>query len=132
MNTRLLMTSSAAFLALVGLAASFVPEELLWYVGSPAQRLEVLIVQMVGAAYMGFAILNWTARENLIGGIYSRPVALGNFLNFGVVAIAITKVLMGGESGIEVIIGAVAYTGFAVAFGFVLFTHPGRARDSSQ
>lgn len=132
MNTRLLMVSSAAFLAVTGLAASFLPQEILRHVGSPAKALEVLIVQAAGAAYMGFAILNWTARENLIGGIYSRPVALGNFLHFAVVAIAVIKVLVGGESSIETVAGAVAYSGFAIAYGVVLFTHPARKSDSPQ
>ncbi len=130
MNTRLLMLSTAAFLARAGLAASFLPEEIRRHLGANAQTLEVLIVQAAGGAYMGFAILNWTARENLLGGIYSRPVALGNFLHFAVVAIAVLKLLIGGESSIEVVIAGIIYTGFAIAFGIVLFTHPGQKGNS--
>lgn len=131
MSTRLLMISSVAFLAAAGLAASFLPEEILRHAGSPGRTFEVLIVQSAGAAYMGFAILNWFSRGHLLGGIYGRPLVLANFLHFAVVALAVLKVLIDGERATEIIIGVAVYSIFAAGFGFVLFTHP-RTPDSSQ
>lgn len=120
------MIFSAILVGLVGMAASFMPEELLRYAGSSGAPVETLLVQALGAAYVGFAMLNWTARDNLIGGIYSRPVALANFVHFTVVAIALVKALFAGHTGIEIVAASLAYAGFAVAFGIVLFTHPSR------
>jgi hypothetical protein len=83
-----------------------------------------LLIQIAGALYLGFAILNWMAKGALIGGIYSRPLALGNFLHFAVSAIILLKALLGGFKPIEIIVGATVYSLFAVWFGLVTFTHP--------
>jgi hypothetical protein len=78
MNAKMLMSVSALFMTILGLGASFLPQEILAHYGSPTEGPGVLIIQIAGALYMGFAILNWMARANLIGGIYSRPVAFGS------------------------------------------------------
>jgi hypothetical protein len=125
MSTKILMTLSALFMATLGVAASFMPQELLAHYGSGPDGLAVLLVQVVGALYLGFAILNWTARANLIGGIYSRPVALANFLHFAVVAVTLSKAMIGGSSRTsELIVGSLIYSALAVWFGLVVFTHP--------
>lgn len=124
MNTRILMSASAVFLGVVGLGASFLPQEILGYCGVRPEELLVLIVQVAGALYLGFAVLNWAARGNLLGGIYSRPVALGNFLHFTVVALALVKAFLAGQREFVVIVGTVLYVLFAAAFGKVLFSPP--------
>jgi hypothetical protein len=124
MKTKALMTLSAILMALLGLAASFLPQEILSYSGAEPRGLGVLLIQVVGALYLGFAMLNWMARANLIGGVYSRPVAMGNFLHFAVVAVTLVKALAGGMRGGPILAGAVLYAVFAVWFGLVVFTHP--------
>jgi hypothetical protein len=119
------MSVSALFMAILGIGASFIPQEILAHYGARPGGAAVLLIQMVGALYLGFAILNWTARSILIGGIYARPVALCNFLHFGVLTIAGWKAIAGGAiRGSEVVVGCAMYTVFAVWFGLVLFTHP--------
>ena len=122
-RTTVLMGLSAAFMAILGMAASFFPQEILTYAGSSTDSFAVLVVQIAGALYLGFAMLNWMARTNLIGGIYSRPVALGNFLHFFVVTLALWKTIARQQAP-WLIVGAVVYTLFALLFGLVLFTHP--------
>lgn len=124
MKTKVLMTLSALLMALVGIAATFLPQEILSYLGVEPRGFDVLQVQILGALYLGFAMLNWMARGNLIGGVYSRPVAMGNFLHFAVVAITLVKALAGGMRGGPILAGAVVYSAFAVWFGLVAFTHP--------
>jgi len=126
MNTKLLMSCSALFMAGLGVAASFLPQEIAAHFGAPPDSHMVLVIQIGGALYLGFAVLNWMAKAVLIGGIYSRPVVLGNFLHFAVVAITLLKALLGGFRGNEIIVGAAIYALFGVWFGFVLFTHPTR------
>ncbi len=126
MHTKLLMSGSAVFMALLGIAASFFPQEILAYLGSPPEGREVIVVEIAGALYLGFATLNWMARGNLIGGVYSRPVALGNFLHFFVVAAVLIRAAVAAARTPDVVIGAVVYALFALGFGLVLFTHPGR------
>ena len=91
MNSRLLMSVTAALLAGLGLTCSFAPQELLGLVGATASPALVLGVQALGAAWLGFALLDWHARGAPFGGIYGRPVALGNFLHFAVIALALAK-----------------------------------------
>ena len=58
------MISSAALMAVIGLAASFMPQELLGLHGTVPDNATVLMVQMAGAVYLGFAMLNWSAARN--------------------------------------------------------------------
>jgi len=126
------MGVSALFMAILGALASFLPQEILVYAGSHPEGFGVLVVQITGALYLGFAGLNWMARANLIGGIYSRPVALGNFLHFAVVGVVLLKALLAGQNAAEVVVGAVAYSAFAISFGLVLFTHPSQVGKSER
>jgi hypothetical protein len=122
MTTKILMTASAVLLFALGIHLSFLPQETLRFFGGEPLPLLVLLVQTAGALYLGFGILNWTARGVLLGGIYSRPVAMGNFLHFAVVSVALLKALMNGQRSPVVLIGAVVYLLFAGWFGYVLFT----------
>jgi hypothetical protein len=122
MLTKLLMTLSALFMAVLGLAFSFGPLAILGQLGFSGGGPDVLFIQVCGALYLGFAILNWMARSNLIGGIYSRPVAVGNFMHFAVVAIVLLKAMNAGFRGL--LVPAVIYSVFAVWFGLVVFVHP--------
>jgi hypothetical protein len=123
------MIASGLFMAVLGATASFLPEEILRYTGTVPAPLINSVVQTCGALYLGFAVLNWMARGVLIGGIYSRPLALGNFLHFFVVAVTLIKVLF--EMRLPLIIGlAIAYSVLAVWFGLVLFRPPGKLPDS--
>ena len=124
MNTKLLMIVSAMVMAALGLTASFVPREILIAIGSRPEALEVLLVQITGALYLGFAMLNWMARGTLMGGIYGRPVAFGNFMHFMVVALAMLKALTSGPRPPIVIVGAAMYWVLCVGFGRVLLTPP--------
>lgn len=119
--TRGLMWSSAVFLAALGLAASFAPHELASYAGTPADAFTVTVIQLAGAAWIAFALVNWSARGTMLGGIYGRPIALGNFAHFAIGAIVLLKVA--GKSGMESAGFAItaAYCVFAAAFGWALF-----------
>jgi len=123
MHTTILMISSAALMAVIGLAASFMPQEVLGLHGTVPDNATVLFVQMAGAVYLGFAMLNWMARGILIGGIYARPVAAGNFLHFVMVAITLIKAALAFRA-VPLMISAAVFSVFAIWFGLVLFRPP--------
>jgi len=123
MQTRLLMGLSAVFMAAFGLIASFVPGDLLVTLGVPPVPVLLTVVQIAGALYLAFAMLNWMARGVLIGGIYSRPLALANFLHFAMVAVTLFRAIP-SLNMISVIAVTLAYAVFAAWFALVLFTHP--------
>ena len=123
MYTRALMMSSATFMAVAGLATSFAPLEVLSVHGSTPDNATLLLIQMMGALYLGFAMLNWMARGVLIGGIYARPVAAGNFLHFAMVGVTLTKAAY-VFGVVPLAISAFVYSFFAAWFGIVLFRPP--------
>ena len=128
MRTRVLVMASAAFLAILGITGLFLPEELLNFVGSQPDTQTIILTQVAAAAYLGFAALNWTARGSVIGGIYSRPLTLGNLLHFAVVAVTLTKASI-ATSVPGLVPAAVAYAIFAIWYGAALFTHPGSGKS---
>jgi hypothetical protein len=120
--TKLVMGGSAVAMVIPGLAGTFAPHELLRALGIPASGALPVVVQLTAALYLGFAMLNWMARDSLIGGIYNRPVAIGNLVHFVVGALALLKYV---RSAPPLLLGVtVVYAVFAIAFGMVMFTSP--------
>jgi hypothetical protein len=122
--SRVLMTASAAVLALAGLAASFLPDEILRWSGTPAGPALVLLVQVAGALYLGFAGLNWMARNTIIGGIYGRPVLTANLLHFLCAALACAKLVASTPAARFLWPLALAYSAFAAGFGALMLRDP--------
>ena len=118
------MATSAGFMAIAGVAGSFLPEATLRFTGSEPDTPTVILVQVTAALYMGFALLNWMARGSVIGGIYGRPFIMGNLLHFAVVAALLIKASIVHQE-IGVVLIAIAYSILAGWFGLVFFTHPG-------
>ena len=125
--TRFLMTASALVLALLGALCSFAPERVLAWLAAPAAPVLLLTVQVLGALYLGFAALNWMTRHSLIGGIYSRPVVVGNLLHFMSAGLAIVRLVARTPELVGLWPLAVAYAAFAAGFAVVFFRHPIRA-----
>jgi hypothetical protein len=121
------MRASAVFLGVLGASAIFLPQEILARAGTAPVEFTVLLVQLAGALYFGFGVLNWMAQGNIIGGIYSRPVAIGNLAHFTIGALSILKSVAAGQRAPEVLVGAAAYTIFAVLFAVLAFGHSPRA-----
>jgi len=82
LNAKILMTSSSIVLAMAGVAGLFVPDVVLTAFNTKVTTELSMLVQLLGALYFGFALMNWTAKDSAIGGIYARPVSLGNFGHF--------------------------------------------------
>lgn len=126
MSTKYLMISSAAFMALTGLAATFLPQEFLSYAGLSVNEAAAVFIQITGALYLGFAMMNWMAKTVLIGGIYARPLAMGNFLHFAAGATALIKFALNNSSIVYLWIATICYVFLAILFGKVIFTSPAK------
>ena len=132
LHTKILMLSSALFMTALGLITTFAPQELLTSTGNGSQMIILLVVQAAGGLYLGFAFLNWMAKDNLIGGVYSRPVAMGNMLHFFIVAMALLRVAISNQRTHALILAAILYAAFAVWFGLVVFTNPLRKTNPAN
>ena len=124
MNPKVLMTLSAVALALTGLVLIFLPDELAAYLTLAPATFSTLILQLLGTLYLAFAALNWTAKANLIGGIYSRPVALANFTHFTVGGLTLLKAAFAAQHTPFIWVSAGLYALFAGSFALVLYRHP--------
>jgi hypothetical protein len=124
MNTKLLMTASALLMAILGISASFLPKELLTFLGMSSPGIASLLMQVGGALYLGFAMMNWMAKANLIGGIYSRPITMANFTHFTVGALALVKGILVDPAVMTLWLVGGIYCIFAIWFALVAFYHP--------
>lgn len=121
LNTTVLMSASAMFMGLLGAGAALFPDQILAYFGASPEGFPLVLLSVVGMLYLSFGLLNWMARGNLIGGIYSRPVAIGNFTHFFGVSIILTKYTLDTSHVGVVVVGTAAYVLFAIGFGYIVF-----------
>ena len=126
MNSKLLMTFCAVVLGITGIILLFLPVETMLFLNVGV--IHPVVFQMLGALYLGFAMINWTAKANLIGGIYSRPITIGNFTHFFIGSITLIKFFLNDTGRLQIIFFLVIYLFFAIAFGYLLFMHPGLKR----
>ena len=123
MNTKLLLSASAVVLGVAGIAASFLPQELLRAADIESTALLPVFIQLLGALWFAFAMVNWTARGSLIGGIYNRAVAIGNLTHFVIGSFALVKGAMATQDS-RLWILTIVYAIFAIAFALLFFSSP--------
>lgn len=133
-NSRYLMIASALVLAAMGLVLSFAPAEALAYIDRSNTGGMPIILQLVGALYLGFAFTNWTAKGMVLGGIYGRAIVLGNFLHFTMGALTLLRTVINAPNGPIFLATTLIYVVFAIGFGLLLFTNPaqGSAKQSDS
>lgn len=129
MNTKLLMTSSSIVLGLAGIFALLSPDLLLPV--QAAAGTASLLVQLMGALYFSLALMNWTAKDSAIGGIYARPVSLANFSHFFIGALVLGKYLLSNEFNLTIFVVTAVYVIFAACFYWLVFRATGITSPSS-
>jgi hypothetical protein len=129
MNTKLLMTISSLMLGLAGIFALFAPEVLLTTLNVPAVSSLTVLVQLLGALYFSFALMNWTAKDSAIGGIYARPVSLANFGHFFSGTLILVKDAMSNKFNLPILLILIVYVGFACCFYWLVFRATGLSVD---
>ena len=125
MNTKTLMIISAIFLAVNGFGFTFFPDEITRLLINDDNYILILILQILGALYLGFSILNLTAKASLIGGIYNKPILIGNLLHFFTASMTFIKLTFKAETNLQLIFSyTIIYSLFTLSFGYVFFTNP--------
>ncbi len=127
MSTRLLLQSSALFMMVLGVLLSFLPAEIASLIGFTESMAIQMALQFLGAAYFGFGMLNYMSKGAVVGGIYGRPLVVGNFSHFLIAALALLKAqdLLSTFPWLWPL--AIAFGLLAVAFGRLLFVHPAKS-----
>ena len=125
MNTKIIMTSSALTLGTVGITLTFIPETILNLLTINSNEASLFMMQIVGALFFAFGMLNWMTKSSVIGGIYNRPIAIANFTHFLIAGLALSKGLIANPKLPFMIwvIGGIYFI-FMILFGTILFRHP--------
>jgi len=122
MPGRLILTASAIVLGVFGAVALFAPDELSPIFGAPSTALSTAI-QLIGSGFLGFAGLNWMSRGNRIGGIYARPLGIGNLMLFTTAALTVGRAATTGQIP-SASLGLCAVLGLlAASFAWLVFLH---------
>jgi len=126
MNTKLIMTITAILLAVIGIGLTFAPDNIIALLGINDNVVTRLILQLMGAGYFAFAMLNWMAKGAIIGGIYNRPIGVANLTHFSIGGIALIKVVLHNHQlPVALSIMAGFYVVMACVFGVIVSRHPG-------
>lgn len=128
---RAILTASALILIVLGTIGLFGADELAHSLLGGAGAGEA-VIQVAAGGLLGFAVVNWMSRGNRIGGIYMRPLALGNLLLFTVAGLSVGKALRSGELPAVTIAPALAFCGLALAFGWLAFGHDPLPRQGAS
>lgn len=116
--------ASAALLLCGGLGLLFVPDLILGAVlpGMPAQAY--WLGQLLAAAWLGVATLNWLQRRAVIGGIYARPLVATNCVLYFVSAMSLVRVVTAPEVPWGVWALAVSMFVMAAVYAALMFRGP--------
>jgi hypothetical protein len=120
----LVARSSAAVLFAAGLALLFAPEQMLGAVTPTMPTQAYWLGQLLAAAWLGVAALNWLQRGVVMGGIYARPLVYTNFVLWFVSAMSMVRVVLAPAPTMATWLFAVVTSVFAVVYAALLFRGP--------
>ena len=115
---------SALVLLLGGLALLFAPDVLLPALAPGFPPGAAWLGQLLAAAWLGVAALNWLQRAAVLGGIYGRPVVLANGALYLVSALSLLRALLGGAAPLVVWLVCAPAALLAVAYWALLLRGP--------
>jgi hypothetical protein len=124
MTSRPILLATASVFGLAGLALLFAPHEMLRLLGaSGASGGMSVFAQLLGAAWVGLAYGNWTARGLAVGGIHGRAIVIGNLMHSTIGALVLAREAVDGGPvvlwPVTAILGATS-----LAFGWLMRNPP--------
>lgn len=119
-----LLAASAALYLVAAIPLLFAPQEVSARLGATPTDGQVALLQVIGSALLGFAMLNWTSRFSRLGGIYGRPLVVANLTHAATAFLLLVKIALQAPSDLAVVLPTVAYLVLAAAFGSRLFVNP--------
>jgi hypothetical protein len=121
MNSKLLLVPSAILLGAAGVVANFMPQEIAGRLGLTGLPAGALLVQLLAGLLIAFALLNWMCRDHRVGGIYGKPLALANALQFAVGAFGLGRAVTGPLQSPLLWAAFAFYVLFALGFLWLVF-----------
>lgn len=124
MRAKAFVGASALIYAIGGFALLFLPHELLAHGTAAPDAASARTAQLLGAALLGMAAMNWTARGAILGGIYGRAVMNGNFCFAFISAMTTVRALFDGNASIWLWLLAASSILLAAGFAYFLYGRP--------
>ena len=119
-----LSRASASLLLLGGVALLFIPDVILPAVVPGVPATSAWLGQLVAAAWLAVAGLNWLSQSVLLGGIYGRPVVMTNAVLYFITATTLSKAVTQSGTSAALWIMIVPAAFFAALYGWLLFRGP--------
>jgi hypothetical protein len=116
--------ASAAFLLLSGLTLLFASDALLPRLIPTFPPSAAWLGQLLAAAWLALAALNWLSQSSLLGGIYARSVVMANAVCYFIAATVLLKVVMRQAAPAALWILFVPVALFAGIYTWLLFRGP--------
>ena len=112
---------SAVYLGGLGLAFLFASDALLPRLIPGFPPAAAWLGQLLAAAWLAAAALNWNGRNTVLGGVYGRPLVNMNLLMYFIGALALAK---GGTGTLLASLLTAPMSLFALVYGVVLLRGP--------
>lgn len=116
--------ASAGLLLVAGLAFLFAADDILPRLIPAFPATGAWLGQLLAAAWLAIATLNWLSQALLLGGIYGRSVVLTNAVLYFVASIVLLKIATRSHAPAGVVLLLVPFVVFAALYGWLLFRGP--------
>jgi len=124
MRSTQLTRVSAILLALTGAAFLFAPVELLARIAPEVPASAAWLGQLLGAAWLGLATMNWLSRFTMVGGIYGRAIVSANAAAYFVSAMVMLSAARRVGFTTSMLVIAIVTVVMAAVYGYLLFRGP--------
>ncbi len=129
--TKTIQSINAGLSSLLGITCSFLPQEILEFLTLEATATAVFLIKVLGAFYLGWAILNYMIRDITMGGIYGRPIIISNLAYYGTCTILLLKeVTRPIEIQPYLFIGIAVYCVMSISYYRVLRYNPAKSYEA--
>lgn len=124
MISSLLSRISTLVLLVGGLTLLFAPDVVLPAVAPGFPPAAAWLGQLLAAAWLGVAALNWLQRSAVLGGIYGRPTVIANGALYFISALSLLRALMHHAAPLILWLAAGVAGVLAMAYGMLLLRGP--------
>ena len=124
MISSILSRVSAFVLLLGGLVLLFASDAVLPALISGFPSDAAWLGQLLAAAWLGVASLNWLQRSALLGGIYGRATVLANVVTYFISALSLVRALLGQSAPAALWLAAVPLVVLAATYGALMMPGP--------
>lgn len=116
------MITSGFLNGILGILFTFLPQEAGRFLATASPASAVLFIQLLGAALFAIGLMNYMGRNAILGGIYGKPILLGNMVFHFIAALELIRYVFNSHA-IEILwIPAILYAFLAAGFIKLNFT----------